>query len=102
MLFGGQADRRVGGVLVLFDCSQEPSSNGDDAAVGGPEVLSAPYTYSQAYDKQADWQIREYVCDENNRDSADAEGRAHLDLGLDDQGDPFGPPADDQGQTKAK
>jgi hypothetical protein len=73
-----------------------------DTTITDPEVLSAPYTYSQAYDKQADWQIREYVCDENNRDSADAEGRAHLDLGLDDQGDPFGPPADDQGQTKAK
>jgi hypothetical protein len=73
-----------------------------DTTITDPEVLSAPYSYSQAYDRKADWEIREYVCDENNRDSADAQGRAHLDLGLDDAGDPFGPPADDAQPKEAK
>jgi hypothetical protein len=31
--------------------------------------------------------MREYVCQENNRDGADAEGRPSMDLGVDD---PFG------------
>ena len=65
-----------------------------DTTITDPGVLAAPYTYSQAFDRKDDWQIREYVCEENDRDSADAEGRAHLDLGLDNNGaDPFGPPA---------
>jgi hypothetical protein len=39
--------------------------------------------------------MREYVCQENNRDAADAEGRPSMNLGLDDPDDPFGPPAVD-------
>ncbi len=71
-----------------------------DTTITDPGVLSKPFTYSQAYDKKPGWHIREYVCEENDRDSADAEGRAHLDLGLDSNGDdPFGaPPPDDKGQ----
>jgi hypothetical protein len=71
-----------------------------DTTITDPGVLAAPYTYSQAFDRKDDWQIREYVCEENDRDSADAEGRAHLDLGLDENGDdPFGPPpAEDKGK----
>jgi hypothetical protein len=68
-----------------------------DTTITDPGVLAAPYKYSQAFDKKPDWQIREYVCEENDRDSADAEGRAHLDLGLDNKDDdPFGPPPDDK------
>jgi hypothetical protein len=73
-----------------------------DTTITDPGVLAAPYTYSQAFDKKPGWQIREYVCEENDRDSADAEGRAHLDLGLDQNNsdDPFGPPAgDDKSQA---
>ncbi|HEY7806014.1 MAG TPA: hypothetical protein VIC34_02325, partial [Croceibacterium sp.] len=44
-----------------------------DTTITDPGVLAAPYTYSQAFDKKPDWQIREYVCEENDRDSADAE-----------------------------
>ena len=35
-------------------------------------------------DSHAQWEIREYVCQENNRDAADEQGRPSLDLG-----DPF-------------
>ena len=70
-----------------------------DTTITDPGVLTAPFTYSQAYDKKPDWQIREYVCEENDRDSADSQGRAHLDLGSAE--DPFGPPAADD-NTKGK
>ena len=39
----------------------------------------------------SDWEIREYVCEENNRLTAGEDG-ANIDLGLDDEEDPFGPP----------
>jgi len=72
-----------------------------DTTITDPGVLAAPYSYSQAFDRKDDWQIREYVCEENDRDSADAEGRPHLDLGLDGNGaDPFGPPPADAGKGK--
>jgi hypothetical protein len=74
-----------------------------DTTITDPGVLAAPYSYSQAFDKKPDWQIREYVCEENDRDSADAQGRAHLDLGLDENGaDPFGPAPDDSKGPPAK
>ena len=46
-----------------------------------PKVLTAPWTVVRPYIRHRDWKIREYVCEQNNHDSADAEGRAgfHLD-----------------------
>jgi hypothetical protein len=41
----------------------------------------------QAYRLEPEWEMREYVCQENNRDGADAQGRPMMDLGEDD---PFG------------
>jgi hypothetical protein len=60
-----------------------------------PETLAQPYTINAAWTRHRDWTMREYVCQENNRDAADAEGRPSMSLGLDDKNDPFGPlPAD--------
>ena len=46
-----------------------------------PAVLTKPWTVTRPYLRHKDWQIEEYVCEQNNRDSADSEGRAgfHLD-----------------------
>jgi hypothetical protein len=55
-----------------------------------PGVLTEPYVQQIAYKKEPTWEIREYVCEENNRLSAD-EGGANLDLDFDPD-DPFGPP----------
>jgi hypothetical protein len=41
-----------------------------------PKVLTKPWTVTRPYIRHADWQIEEYVCEQNNHDSADAEGRA--------------------------
>ena len=54
-----------------------------------PAVLTAPWTVVRPYIHHTGWQIQEYVCEQNNHDSADAEGRPGF--RLDD--DKFGPPA---------
>jgi len=63
-----------------------------EITITDPEVLDGPFVIRQPYDRKDEWEIREYVCQENNRDASDAQGRASIDLGLDgDGGDPFGP-----------
>lgn len=59
-----------------------------------PDVLTAPYVQQLAFKKEADWEIREYVCEENNRLTSGDEGGSNIDLGLDEE-DPFGAPAGD-------
>jgi len=48
-----------------------------------PDVLTAPFVQQFAYKKEPDWQIREYVCEENNRLRPDENG-ANIDLRLDE------------------
>jgi hypothetical protein len=45
-----------------------------------PKVLLEPLTLVRNYKRHRDWELKEYICTQNNRDSADAEGRAGLDL----------------------
>jgi hypothetical protein len=65
-----------------------------ETTITDPDVLTEPYVQQLAYKKEPDWQIREYVCEENNRLRPDESG-ANIDLGLDDpdKPDPFGPAA---------
>lgn len=64
-----------------------------ETTITDPEVLAEPFVEQLAFRKQPDWEIREYVCQENNR-LVSEDGGANVDLGLDDEGDPFGPPVD--------
>jgi hypothetical protein len=64
-----------------------------ETTITDPEVLAEPLVTLTSYRKQPTWEIREYVCEENNRLVDDPSG-ANVDLGLDDEGDPFGPPVD--------
>jgi len=41
-----------------------------------PKVLTKPWTVVRPYIRHADWTIQEYVCEQNNHDSADDKGRA--------------------------
>ncbi len=59
----------------------------DEITVIDPALFAEPYVMVQNYTLQPDWEMREYVCQENNRDGADAEGRPSMDLG--DADDPF-------------
>jgi hypothetical protein len=65
-----------------------------ETTITDPEVLAEPFVQQLAFRKQPDWEIREYVCEENNR-LVSENGGANVDLGLDDEGDPFGPPPTD-------
>ena len=63
-----------------------------ETTITDPEVLAEPLVQQLAFRKQPDWDLREYVCAENNR-LIEGEDGANVDLGLDENGDdPFGPP----------
>lgn len=65
-----------------------------ETTITDPGVLAEPFVQTLAYRRQPDWEIREYVCAENNR-LVDDENGANVDLGLDaEEGDPFGAPVD--------
>lgn len=69
-----------------------------ETTITDPDVLAEPFVQQLAFRKQPDWEIREYVCAENNR-LVEGEGGANLDLGLDgeeDGEDPFGPLPDEE------
>ena len=59
----------------------------DEITVTDPDLFAEPYVMVQTYTLQPGWEMREYVCQENNRDGADEQGRPSMDLGDDD---PFG------------
>ena len=59
-----------------------------ETTITDSDVLTAPYVQQLAFRKKTDWEIREYVCEENNRLTT-GEGGANIDLGLDEE-DPFG------------
>jgi len=45
-------------------------------------VLAAPYVTNSTLRRHRDWTIAEYICEENNRNSVDATGKAGIDLTL--------------------
>ncbi len=51
-----------------------------DISITDPALFTAPYKLSHSYVRKRDWQMQEYVCEENNRDAADDKGRPSLNL----------------------
>jgi hypothetical protein len=45
-----------------------------------PKVFAEPFKTNMVFKRHADWDIKEYICAQNNRDSADEEGRANMNL----------------------
>ena len=63
-----------------------------ETTITDPANLAEPLVQLLAFRRQPDWQIREYVCEENNRLEPGEDG-ANIDLGFEaEEGDPFGPP----------
>jgi len=62
-----------------------------ETTITDPGVLAEPLVQQLAFRRQPTWSIREYECNENNR-LVDGEDGANVDLGLEEEGDPFGPP----------
>jgi hypothetical protein len=48
--------------------------------VTDPKALAKPWTFSWNYIRHRDWDIREYICEQNNRNAADAQGRPQIRL----------------------
>ena len=67
-----------------------------ETTITDPDVLAEPLVQQATFRKEPTWEIREYVCEENNR-LTDEEGGANIDLDLEfDPEDPFGPPPDEE------
>jgi hypothetical protein len=45
-------------------------------------VLKAPYATTRTLARHRDWTISEYICEENNRNSVDAGGKAGINLSI--------------------
>lgn len=48
--------------------------------IDDPETFLKPWTIVRSYQRQRDWDIREYICQQNNRDAADSQGRPSIKL----------------------
>ncbi|WP_119082423.1 hypothetical protein [Altererythrobacter sp. B11] len=63
---------------------QGPDTLMIETTIIDPALFTEPFTTQLTYKREPDWEIREYICQENNRDAADAEGRPSMDLGFDE------------------
>jgi hypothetical protein len=53
-----------------------------ETTVIDPEALAQPWTTTRTLARHRDWTIREYICEENNRNFLDAQGKAGVKLAL--------------------
>ena len=75
---------------------EDPNTLAGTITLTDPETLAQPYTINATWTRHRDWTMREYVCQENNHDASDAEGRPSMSLGL-GKAYTYGPlPADDK------
>ena len=51
-----------------------------ETTITDPEVLAAPYTSTRTLARHRDWTISEYICEENNRNFVDQNGKAGINL----------------------
>jgi hypothetical protein len=54
-----------------------------DSEISDPDVFVGTFARTINYARHRDWQIREYVCEENNRDKADEFGRPSMNIDKD-------------------
>jgi hypothetical protein len=58
----------------------EPDRMTVETTVTDPEALTAPWTTTRTLARHRDWTTREYICEENNRNYVDAQGKAGINL----------------------
>ena len=58
----------------------EPNTMSIETTITDPEVLAAPYTSMRSLSRHRSWTIAEYICQENNRNFVDANGKAGVNL----------------------
>jgi hypothetical protein len=58
----------------------DPDTMTIETTITDPEALKAPYTSTRTLRRHRNWTIAEYICEENNRNSVDANGKAGVNL----------------------
>jgi hypothetical protein len=58
----------------------DPGTMSIETTVTDPDVLTAPYTTTRTLKRHRTWTISEYVCQENNRNFVDQNGKAGINL----------------------
>ena len=72
----------------------DPDTMNIETTITDPEVLAAPYTTTRTLARHRDWTISEYICEENNRNSVDASGKAGINLSIPGGNPPLYPKKD--------
>jgi hypothetical protein len=60
--------------------SEEPGKLTVETTIIDPAYFTQPFVTRAAFARKTDWEMREFVCAENNKDGADAEGRPSMSL----------------------
>ncbi len=58
----------------------DPDTMSIDTTVTDPEALTAPYTTTRILKRHRNWTIAEYICEEDNRNFVDSNGKAGINL----------------------
>jgi hypothetical protein len=58
----------------------DPETMSIETTIVDPAALAAPFTSTRTLKRHRNWTIAEYVCEENNRNSVDASGKAGINL----------------------
>jgi hypothetical protein len=58
----------------------DPDTMTIETTVTDPDVLTAPFTSSRTLKRHRSWTIAEYICEENNRNFVDQNGKAGVNL----------------------
>jgi hypothetical protein len=58
----------------------DPDTMTIETTVTDPEALTAPYVTTRTLRRHRAWTIAEYICEENNRNSVDQNGKAGIDI----------------------
>lgn len=60
----------------------DPDTMSIETTVTDPVVLLAPYTTTSSLRRHREWTITEYICEENNRNFVDSQGKAGIDVSV--------------------
>ena len=63
----------------------DPDTMSIETTITDPDALTTPSTSNRTLKRHRNWTIAEYVCEENNRNSVDANGKAGINLSSPDR-----------------
>ena len=58
----------------------DPDTMSIETTITDPDALTAPFTSTRTLRRHRAWTIAEYICEENNRNSVDARGKAGINI----------------------